>query len=154
VIIPPRGTSPRVVSETSSLRDLAATVVDSLNLEPGAPFPGESLARFWDRRSSEAKGDRLPPDPALSEVVHTDSLDPDPARLLENRQVWASLAEGDWAYIRREGDVREELFDLRQDPKEHRNLAADASMQPRLERMRKTLHRMTAGPLTRERLNP
>ena len=51
VIVPPSG-SPRpsrpVVSETVSLRDLPATVVDLLDLEAGAPFPGASLARLWD----------------------------------------------------------------------------------------------------------
>ena len=90
----------------------------------------------------------------LSEVVHTDSLDSDPARLLENRQVWTCLAEGDWVYIRHEGDVREELFDLREDPRELHDLAVEPAMQQQLERMRSTLLQMTAGPLTRERLNP
>ena len=52
VIVPPPG-SPRpsrpVVSENVSVRDLPATVVDLLDLEAGAPFPGQSLARLWER---------------------------------------------------------------------------------------------------------
>jgi arylsulfatase A-like enzyme len=161
VIVPP-SRSPRparpVISENVSVRDLPATVVDLLHLEAGAPFPGESLARLWDRDHAPATTTidllLIPPSPALSVVVPTNPLDPDPARVLESRQVWASLAEGDWAYIRREDEVREELYNLREDPKELHNLAADPAMQPRIAQMRKTLHLMTAGPLTRERLNP
>ncbi len=161
VIVPP-SRSPRpprpVISETVSVRDLPATVVDLLDIEAGNPFPGESLARLWERDNAPAAATIdppvSPPSPALSEVVPTNPLDPDPARLLENRQVWASLAAGDWSYIRREDDVREELYNVREDPKELHNLAADPAMQPRLEQMRTTLHQLTAGPLTRERLNP
>ena len=116
------------------------------------------MARLWERDNAPAAATSdppvSPPSPALSEVVPTNPLDPDPARVLESRQVFDSLAEEDWAYIRREDDVREELYNLRQDPKELHNLAVDPAMQPRLEQMRKTLHQMTAGPLTRERLNP
>jgi len=87
-------------------------------------------------------------------VVPTNPLDPDPARILESRQVFDSLAEGDWAYIRREENVWEQLFNLRDDPKQLHNLAADPALQPRLEQMRESLHQLTGGPLTRERLNP
>jgi arylsulfatase A-like enzyme len=155
VIVPPgRGRAPQVVSETVSLRDLSATIAEALNLETGAPFPGESLARFWGVRSTQASGDRLANDPALSVVVHTNSLEADPARLLANRQVWACLAEENWVYIRHEGEIREELYDLREDPKQLHDLSTDLAMQARLERMRAKLHQMTGGPLTRERLNP
>ena len=39
---------PASVTETVSLRDLAATIVDVAGLQGGSPFPGESLARFWN----------------------------------------------------------------------------------------------------------
>ena len=42
-----------VVDEPVSLRDLPATVLDLLGLERGDPFPGRSLARFWDQRDGE-----------------------------------------------------------------------------------------------------
>ena len=46
LIVPPaRSRSPGVVSETVSLRDLPATIVDLVGLEAGSPFPGPSLAR-------------------------------------------------------------------------------------------------------------
>jgi hypothetical protein len=94
---------------------------------------------------------RLPP--ALSEVVPTDPVDADPAKLLENRRAWASLAEGDSIYIRiHHGDFdREELFDLREDARQSRNLALDPARQSVLERMRAMLDQMIAGPLTPQR---
>jgi arylsulfatase A-like enzyme len=151
VIIPPgRNPSKRVVSETVSLRDLAATIVDVLNLKTGAPFPGESFARSWAQADM---ADHFDSSAALSEVVLTNILNPEPAQMLEERQVWASLAEGDWIYIRREGNI-EELFDLRDDAAELHNHAQDPPIQSVLERMRETLNKMTAGPLTRDRFKP
>ena len=67
---------------------------------------------------------------------------------------WPSLTEDGWSYIRREGDVREELYHLRADPREQHNVAASAGSRPRLERMRDALSRLTLGPLTPERFNP
>jgi arylsulfatase A-like enzyme len=159
VIVPPSG-GPRptrpVISETVSLRDLPATVVDLLDLEAGAPFPGTSLTRLWDSSpSGGARADRpvSTTSPALSEVVPTDPLEPDPAKLLEDRRAWASLAEGDSIYIRiRQGELdREELFDLREDARQSRNLADDPARQSDLARMRATLNQMIAGPLTPQR---
>ena len=66
----------------------------------------------------------------------------------------AALTEGEWTYIRREGQVREELFRIRDDAQERHNLAGDPSMQPTLERMRAAMDRVTAGPLTPQRFNP
>ena len=93
---------------------------------------------------------------ALSEVIPTDPLDPDPAHLLENRAVWAALAEGDSSYLRilMGGTIHEELFDLSADPRESRNLVEDVAQQPTLRRMRATLDRTTAGPLAVERFRP
>jgi arylsulfatase A-like enzyme len=149
VIIPPAGSpSPRVVTETVSLRDLPATIVDVLGFKADSPFPGDSLARLWNGSSPA-----VPAGPALSELVPLDALNPDPAQLLEPRWPLGALTEGDWIYIRREGDVREELFHLRDDANELHNLAGEPTLQPTLERMRKTLGRLTEGPLTPQRFN-
>ena len=43
---------------------------------------------------------------------------------------------------------------MREDPHELHDLASDRSVLPTLERMRSTLGRLTAGPLTPERFNP
>jgi arylsulfatase A-like enzyme len=155
VIVPPTNSQrpPRpIVTETVSLRDLPATVVDLLDLESGAPFPGESLAPLWERPDSREAG--VGSGPALSEVVPIDPVDPESAEVLERRRVWASLAQGDWIYIWREGADTEELFDLRADGRELHNRARDPACRPLIEQMRDTLDRMTAGPLAHERFNP
>jgi hypothetical protein len=50
--------------------------------------------------------------------------------------------------------VREELYHLRADPRELDNVAASVGSRLRLDRMRDTLSRLTAGPLTPDRFNP
>ena len=165
VIVPPAGggrgggsPTPRVVPETVSLRDLPATVVDLLDLEADAPFLGASLARLWGHPDPGESIDPAAskPSPALSEVVPTNTLSPPSESLLQERSVWASLAEGDSVYIRASyrGNLLEELFDLHADPRELRNLAEVAAQKPLLERMRATLDRLTAGPLTVQRFRP
>ena len=52
---------------------------------------------------------------ALSEVVPEDPLNPDPDRRLDPRWPLAALSDGGWTYIRREGQVREELFHVPED---------------------------------------
>ena len=64
-----------------------------------------------------------------------------------------AVKEAEWSYIRREGDVREELFHLSEDAKEQRNLAGDPSAQTTLEQMRAALDRLTGGPLLPERFS-
>jgi arylsulfatase A-like enzyme len=146
--------SGRTVTEPVSLRDVAATIVEELGLRDGSPFHGESLARFSDGASKMAPADPTGRDPVLSEVVPIDVLDPSPTQLLVRRWPLGALADGDWTYIRREGDVREELYNLREDPQELHDRAGDKATLPVLERMRRALIRLTAGPLTPERFNP
>jgi arylsulfatase A-like enzyme len=145
----------RAVKETVSLRDLAATVVDVVELEADSPFPGTSLARFWKETSRAAPPDRAADTQALSEVVPNDPIkNPYRSRLLAPEWPLAALVEGDWSYIRREGEVQEELYDLRRDATEAHNLASAPDVQPRLDQMRKSLARLTAGPLTPDRFHP
>jgi arylsulfatase A-like enzyme len=155
VIIPPGGRSAQQkVGDTVSLRNLAATAVDLLGLAAEAPFPGESIARYVIDSSSPSA--RIPgsSEQALAEVVPREALDPDHEE--GHKQDWplGALVAGGWAYIRREGDIREELFHLRVDPKELNNRAADPGERPRLALMRETLRNLTAGPLTPDRFNP
>jgi len=53
-----------------------------------------------------------------------------------------SLAEGDYVYIRNEGDGSEQLFHERDDPDESDNRAGDEAMQRVLEGMRQRLDQM------------
>jgi arylsulfatase A-like enzyme len=154
LIIPPGGRATRqVVKEVVSLRDVAATIVDVAGQSEGSPFPGKSLAHFWAETTPRATS----LEPALSEVVPNKYLIPisrDPAVLAQAAWPLGSLQEKEWTYIRREGDIREELFHLRDDAKEERNLAADSAARPALERMRTALDRATAGPLLPRRFRP
>jgi len=148
LIIPPGGSATKqVVKETVSLRDLAATIVNMLGLDAGSPFPGHSLARFWDETTPTAPVRHASSEPALAEVIPDDPLHHDSSGLPQKTWPLGALNEGEWSYIRREGDLREELFHLRVDAKEQRNLAGDPAAQPTLERMRGALGRLTDGPL-------
>ena len=66
------------------------------------------------------------------------------------RKSWplGALNDGDWSYIRSEGNAHEELFHLRNDGKQQRNLARDPAAQPILDRMRQTLRSLPAGRST------
>jgi arylsulfatase A-like enzyme len=157
LIIPPagaRGPSGQIVTEPVSLRDLAATIVGELGFQEGLPFRGESLARFSHEPSATSPADPAVRARALSEVVPFDAQNPEPAQMLEPRWPMGALADGDWTYIRREGDVREELFHLREDAQELHNRALDPAVQRILVRMRQALSRLTAGPLTPQRFPP
>jgi arylsulfatase A-like enzyme len=154
VIIPPAGgPSPRVVTETVSTRALAATIVEVLGFQTASPFHEEPLARFWNVSSPTTSTAAAASDPVLSEVVPIQSFDPS-QWFYEARWPLAALTDGDWAYIRREGDLHEELFHIREDAQQRHNLAGEPAMQPTLERMREALGRLTAGPLIPERFNP
>jgi arylsulfatase A-like enzyme len=154
VVVPPPGIRIKpVVAETASLHNLAATIVDIAGWGADSPFPGGSLARLW-RPSSGAPGTEGPAESALAELIPNETLGPgapDPSR-----RPWplAALSEDGWSFIRQEGEVHEELYHLREDPREQNDVAASAGSRPRLERMRDAVSRLTLGPLTPERFNP
>ena len=143
LIVPPArgGRLPqRVVRKTVSLRDLPATVVDLVGLGRGAPFPGASLARLWDdhlSRAADVAGEAV-----CSERPSPTPTDPSSGRSPARRGPLVSLAEGDFVYIRNEGDGTEELFDERDDPRELTNRAQGEAMHPALERFRERLARI------------
>jgi arylsulfatase A-like enzyme len=154
VVVPPPGTPVKpVVSETVSLRSLAATIADIAGAGADSPFPGHSLARLW-RPSSGPPAAVIPAEEALAELVPNETLVPGGPD--SPRRPWplAALAEGGWTYIRREGDIREELYHLPDDPRQQHDVASGSGSRPRLERMRDAMSRLTLGPLTPERFNP
>jgi arylsulfatase A-like enzyme len=151
IVLPSGGRVARVVPETVSLRDLPATVVDLAGLEPGTPFPGRSLARFWRDATPGAGLGADDEEGAISELTAPNPSNPSHGRSPATRGPLVSLAEGDYVYIRNEGDGTEELFHESADPGESTNRAADAAMQPVLERMRRRVDRVKgrspeAGP--------
>jgi arylsulfatase A-like enzyme len=156
VVVPPSGTPIKpVVTETASLRNMAATIADLAGLGADSPFPGASLAPLW-RPESSSPGDDGSGKRALAELVPNETLPGGASDSSQTRRPWplAALTEAGWSYIRREGEVHEELYQLSEDPRERRNIAGSASHRLRLESMREVLSRLTAGPLTPERFNP
>jgi arylsulfatase A-like enzyme len=140
ILTPSHRPSGAVVRETVSLRDLPATVVDLIGLENGSPFPGRSLARLWADRPTGAAP--IATDLVLSELASPNPSDPNQGRSPVYRGPLVSLTEGDFVYIRNEGDGGEELFDQRDDPNELNNLARVGAMQPVLRRLRDQLPRV------------
>ena len=140
VIVPPSGLDPpTVVGETVSLRDLPATIVDLVGQGEGSPFPGESLARFWRETSPTGAGSLRDRSPVISELMAPNPLRPNQGRSPASRGPLISLAEGDFVYIRNEGDGSEQLFNERDDPREIDNRAQLESMRPVLEKLRSGL---------------
>jgi arylsulfatase A-like enzyme len=145
LIVPPtRGRSPRVVNDLVSLRNLPATIVELVGVETAAPFPGPSLAGLWRRPPTD-------PGPAtvidvISELTGPNPSHPNQDRSPAGRGPLISLADGDYVYIRNEGDGSEELFNERDDLGELRDRAADAALQPVLNRLRERLKSLRARP--------
>jgi arylsulfatase A-like enzyme len=155
LVVPPGDVAAnRVVGEPVSLRDLAATIVDVTGLEAGAPFPGASLARFWGPPSKPGAGRASSASPALAEVVPNDPSRRDSWGAPRPLPALGAVKNEEWSYIRREGDARDELFHLRDDPREKYNRADDPAVRATLQRMRSTLDRLTEGPLSPRRFRP
>ncbi len=157
LIVPPDGQAlKRVVKEPVSLRDLAATVVNVLGFDAGSPFPGTSLARHWPIASPAPAFDagtapiaRLP----LSEVVPGFAINVDAYGLPRKSMPLGALTDGEWSYIRSEGNVHEELYHLRADANQQRNVVREPAVRGVLDRMRGSLRELTDGPLVPERFN-
>ncbi len=127
---------PTIVSETVSLRDLPATIVDLIGQANGAPFPGRSLARLW----RDPRGQPSSPDGegAISELGNPNPYNPNQGRSPSHRGPLAALAHGDYVYIRNEGDGSEELFNRRDDPNELDNRARFEATRAVKERLRRS----------------
>jgi arylsulfatase A-like enzyme len=135
LIVPPRRSrSQGVVSETVSLRNLPATIIELVGLEAGASFPGQSLAGMW-RKSPPGPGSTVF-DGVISELNSPNPTNPNQGRSPAKRGPLIALAEGDYVYIRNEGDGAEELFNEREDPRELHNQAGVEALQSVLSRFR------------------
>jgi arylsulfatase A-like enzyme len=135
VILSSRAPVGRVVDSPVSLRDLPATVVDMLGLSATAPFPGHSLAGYWNL----APGENLErATPALSEQADSTALQPQPRLSRGHRGFQMSLVASDHHYIRH-GLGTESLYDLKTDPFEQHNLMESPAGQTKVGVFRKML---------------
>jgi arylsulfatase A-like enzyme len=144
IVAPARGRTRGVVDGLVSLRNLPATIVELVGLGADSPFPGPSLAALWRRPSSDPGPARS--DDVISELTGPNPSDPNQGRSPARRGPLISLAEGDYVYIRNEGDGAEELFNERDDPGEFRNRAGFEPLRPVLERFRERAKRLRARP--------
>ena len=142
-VLPAGRRSAGVVRETVSLRNLSATILDVVGLGPTSPFPGRSLVDLW--RDPALQAGSVEVDGAISVLPKPNPCDPNQGRSPAHRGPLISLADGDFVYIRNEGDATEELFNERDDPGELRNLAHVMAMQPTLERFRRRLDQLRAN---------
>ncbi len=134
VLLPEQAHAGKVVTAQVSLRDLAATVADLTGLG-GSPFPGRSLARHW------AAGAPPLPEPSLSEVDAPVATAPNQGRSPVFRGPMKAVAVAQHVYVRN-GDGREELFDVDADPMQLRNLAGLPQVQSTLAQTRTHLDRL------------
>ena len=129
-----------VVSQPVSLRDVAPTILDLLDLGTAPTFAGNSLASTW----SDSPTERGATDPVLSEVDRAghvpDAVEDAPARLGRMR----SLIANGQKYILN-GDGREELYDLHDDPEENNDLADLVDVQENLQQLRELMERVTSN---------
>ena len=135
LIIPPAALRTRgVVSQTVSLRDLPATIVELAGQGTGSPFPGRSLSRLW--ADPTTGGDSVAGDSVVSELSAPNPINPNQGRSPAYRGPLVAIAERDLVYIQNAGDGTEELYNERDDPRELINRARAAASQPVLEHFR------------------
>jgi arylsulfatase A-like enzyme len=136
VIVPPGGLARgAAIPDPVSLRDLPATILDVVGLRNDSPFPGKSLAGYWNADPTFKKP---PVDPVLTQVALRESVSNNKGRAPAWRGPMKSLvADGNVYILNADGD--EELYDLTADPREIKDLAETAASGPILERFRNTL---------------
>ena len=120
-----------------TLRDLPATIVDLAGLSGGSPLPGRSLAAYWGVPASGTGAPALTT-PAFSEQADPTALTGKPVAGLGRGGFQISLLAEGQHYIR-DGLGTERLFDLRRDPFESNDLAAQPEGRQRLLHFRKML---------------
>ena len=137
ISFPPHVPEGKTVRDPVTLRDLPATVIDLLNVEGEPRFPGSSLARYWAGRRDAGSAEA---DPVFSET----SWKPwKPKWFPIHKGDMQSLVDARYHYIRN-GDGREELYDLQNDPWEQRDLSGSEEASPALTRFRASLQILLA----------
>jgi arylsulfatase A-like enzyme len=139
IVMPPRSRAFRgIVTDPVSLVDIPATVVDLAGLAAGSPFPGHSLALT-------ASGS--PPDhPVVSELHAPDPTNPNQGRSPATLGPLTSLELGPYRFIHRGDHVKNELYNILNDPDELHDLSADPALRPVIRRFQRELARVHKTP--------
>jgi arylsulfatase A-like enzyme len=122
---------PNQISEPVSLRDLAPTVLDLAGIS--AEFPGHSLSRHWTGKREP--GDSM----VIAEVEHQKKDKPSPLSPASHGAM-AAIVTRDYTLIRNVAGA-EELYDMRADRAEAKDIARDPKYAPVLDSLRDTLMR-------------
>jgi arylsulfatase A-like enzyme len=110
----------------------------------GEGSDGAAPSHFRNRLS-EDPGRTVVAD-VISELTGPNPSHPNEDRSPARRGPLVSLADGDYVYIRNEGDGVEELFNVRDDPGELHNQARNEALRPVLERFRERVKPLRARP--------
>ena len=113
VILSPGAPAGRMVFSPVSLRDLPASVVDRLGLSDGSPFPGRSLAAYWELPSDRLSAELT--SPAFSEQTGQKEFGPRPGPGGFEPGVQMSIVSSGFHYIRN-GVGDEQLYNIIKDP--------------------------------------
>ena len=122
----PGGPKGAVLDQPVELRDVFPTLLDGAGISPARPLDGDSMLKLA----------RNPNAPWRSFIDLEHNICYSPANN------WSALTDGKVKYIFHALDGAEQLFDLRRDPHEKRDLSGDVEMEPvlRLWRQRLLLH--------------
>jgi len=145
IVAPRKVPAGQSVRAPVSLRDIPATVLDLLDMRAQTPFPGRSLAQYWNTNAADAENSTSP---ALSEIDEPNEADPNQRRSPVCRGPMRSLVSAGMHYIRN-GDGSEELYDCENDPAEEHDLGRTAACHTELDRLRESLDQISRDPESR-----
>jgi arylsulfatase A-like enzyme len=134
--VAPKG---RVVTAPATIRDVPATIASMVNPRDSGAFPGETLERYWTGANS------VESPLVLSEMEAMPWQPRRPQMPPAFGPMWCLTSPEGLAYQRQDHETLgrvEHLYDLRPDPGEERDLAADAASRAQLESLRSQLDRV------------